>query len=184
MFLESKSLLQLETINFTNNNATDGGVIYIQKNSKLQTNMSNFWKNLAKRAGGAIVLTGYSTAVIETCHFLSNHAVEGGAVYVNNPEHISVVSTSLMRNVASDTGGAIAISNGTDVTINNITCVGNQGPNGGGCVRVESVTLTLNKSDISENFANDFGAGVLASFSRIQVSVSLTNETRYVLLLL
>ena len=180
VYADSKSSVQLETINFTNNNATDGGAIYIQENSKLQTNMSNFWKNLAKRAGGAIMLKGYSTAVIESCHFLSNHAVSGGAVSVNQPEHVSVLSTLLLRNIASETGGAISISNGTDVIINNITCVGNQGPNGGGCLYLESVTLTLKNNDISENSANQFGAGVTTQNSRIQVGISLSNETTYI----
>ena len=180
VFMQSKTSLQVENTNFTNNNATDGGAIYIQLNSKLQTNMCNFLKNLAKRAGGAIVIKSYSAAVIETCHFLSNHAVDSGAVNINNPEHVSVHSTSFLRNVASDRGGAISISNGTDLIINNITCVGNQDLNGGGCLYVAYVTLTLNNSDISENSANQFAAGVYAAYSRIQVSVELTNETRYV----
>ena len=175
----SKSSLQLENTNFTNNNATDGGAINIQENSKLQTNMCNFLKNLAKRAGGAIMLKGYSTAVIESCNFLSNHAVEGGAMQADQPEHLSVHSTSLMRNVAPDRGGAISVKNGTGVIINNITCVGNQGLNGGGCMNVDYVILTLNNSGISENSANVFGAGVDASYSRVQVGVRLTNETRY-----
>ena len=98
---------------------------------------------------------------------------------VNDPKHVSVLSTVLLSNVASSTGGAISISNGTDVIINNITCVGNQGPNGGGCLYVADVKLTLNNSDISENSANHFGAGVYVGYSRIQVGVRLTNETRY-----
>ena len=125
---------------------------------------------------------GGSTAVIESCNFLSNHAVNGGAMYVNQQEHVSVHSTSLLRNVASDTGGALVISDGTEVMINNITCVGNQGPNGGGCMNVGYVTLTLNNSDISENFGNNYGAGVSAGNSRIQVGAKFTNETRLLLL--
>ena len=58
-------------------------------------------------------------------------------------------STSLLRNLASSTGGALSINNGTDVIINNITCIGNQGLNGGGCLVTDSVTLTLNNSNIS-----------------------------------
>ena len=174
LYIALKSPVQVENTNFTNNNAIDAGAIYIDSNSKLQANMCNFWKNLAKRAGGAIVLKGYSSAVIETCHFLSNHAVDGGAVNVNDPENFSVISTSFLRNVASDHGGAVAITYGANVMINNIICVGNRGPNGGGCLNVDSVTLTLSNSDIRDNIAN-FGAGVLASDTRIQVGVSLTN---------
>ena len=177
--MESKTSLQVEFTNFANNEATDGGAIHIQENSKLQTNMCNFWKNLAKTVGGAIVLKGYSSAVIEICYFLSNHAAYGGAVSAIEPEHLSVLSTSLMRNVASATGGAISITNGTGVIINNITCVGNQGPNSGGCLAIDFVTLTLNNSNISENFAHLFGAGVATSYSRTQVGARYTNEARY-----
>ena len=173
VFMESKSSLQLENTTFTNNNATDGGAIYIDSNSKLQVNMCSFWKNFGTRTGGAIRLKSYSTAVIKDCHFMSNHAVGGGAVSINDPEHFSMHSTSLLRNVASNTGGAVSISNGTGIIINNITCIGNQGPYGGGCLEIASVTLTLNNSDISENFANIFGAGVSEANSRIQVGVGL-----------
>ena len=173
--MDSKSSLQLENTNFTKNNATEGGVIYIDTNSKLQIKRCSFWKNFGKQAGGAIALKGFSTTVIESCHFLSNHAVTGGALYVNYPEHVSVHSTSFLRNVAVDEGGAIAISNGTNIIINNITCVGNQCLNGGSCLSIDSVILTLNNSDISKNFGDEFGAGVYTLYSRIQVGTKLAS---------
>ena len=101
---------------------------------------------------------------------------------ITNSEHVSVHSTSLLRNVASNTGGAIFISNGTVVIINNITCVGNQGLNGGGCLNIQYVTLTLNNSDISENFGHYYAAGIVVVYSRIQVGEKLTNETRFMLI--
>ena len=174
VFMMSKSSLHLENTHFTNNNATDGGAIFIDSISKLLTNMCSFWKNFGNRYGGAITLKGYSTAVIESCHFLLNYAVSGGAFNIDGPEHVSVHDTSLLRNVASVSGGAISISNGNDIIINNITCIGNQGLNQGGCLVIDSVTLTLNNSDISKNFVNELGAGVIASHSRIQVC--LTNK--------
>ena len=182
VYIESQSSLQLKNTNFINNNATDGGAFYIDLRSELQANMCTFWKNLGKRNGGAIKLNDNSAAIIESCHFLSNHAVGGGALYVSNPEHLSLHRTSLLRNVASSKGGAVSINNGADVIINNITCVDNQGLNGGGCIDVESVTLTLNNSNISENFANVFGAGVTALYSRMQVCAKLTNDTIFRLL--
>ena len=179
VYIESQSSLQLKNTNFINNNATDGGAFYIDLRSELQANMCSFWKNLGKRNGGAIKLNDNSTAIIESCQFLSNYAISGWAVDVNYPKHFSVLSTFLLRNVASYMGGAISISNGANVIINNITCVGNQGQNGGGCMNVDSVTLILNNSEIRQNFANGFGAGVCAVYSRIQVCAKLTNETRF-----
>ena len=173
--MEPKSLIQLENTNFINNNAHHGGAINVQVNSNIQINTCSFWKNFGKKAGGALVIEGCSRALIESCHFLSNHAVNGGAVNINDPEHVAMHSTSFLRNVASY-GGAIVICFGTSIAINNITCVGNQGLNGGGCLYIESVILTLNNSDISENIANHYGAGVVAFDSRIQVGISLTNK--------
>ena len=169
VYAVSKSSVQVENTSFIYNNATDGGAIGIDSHSNLQTNMCIFWKNLGKRTGGAIKLNDNSAAIIESCHFLSNHAVTGGAVDINSPKQVSVLSTLLLRNIASDKGGAMSISNGADVIINNITCIGNQGPSGGGCLYIDSGTLTLNNSDISENFAYTFGTGVDALYSRIQV---------------
>ena len=173
------SSLQVENTSFIYNNATDGGAIVIHSESNLQTNMCSFQKNFGKRAGGAIILYDNSATIIESCLFLSNHAITGGAVDINDPKHVSVLSTVLLRNVASDEGGAISISNGANIIINNINCVGNEGPNGGGCLSIQYVTFTLNNSDIRENFANNFGGGVDARHSRIQVCVNFTDETIY-----
>ena len=137
----SESLFQIENTNFTNNNGSDGGAIYIDSRSNLQAN---------------------------SCHFLLNHGTQGGAITLNNPEQAFLRDTLFLRNVASGDGGAIRIIGGTDIIINNITCVGNQAPSGG-CLNLDSVTLTLNNSEISENVAGDVGAGVFASNSRIQV---------------
>ena len=180
--VQAKSSVQVENTSFIYNNATDGGAIRINSHSNLQTNMCSFWNNLGKRSGGAIKLNDNSVAIIESCHFLSNHAATGGAVVINSPKHVSVLSTLLLRNIASDTGGAITISNGADVIINNITCIGNQGPSGGGCLYIEFVTLTLNNSDISENFAYTFATGVASLYSRIRVCANFTNETIFRLL--
>ena len=53
--------------------------------------------------------------------------------------------------------------------MNNITCVGNRAPQGGGCLSIESVTLTLTNSGISENIVQHAGTGIYAQHSRIQV---------------
>ena len=178
VYMDLKSSVQVENTILTNNTATEGGAIYIDFQSKLQTNMCSFWNNFGKRTGGAIILKGYSIIVIESCHFLLNHAESSGALDINYPEHVSMLSTSFLRNVASYMVGAIAITNGTDVIINNITCVGNRGRDIG-CLYIYSVTLTLTNSNISENFANSFGAGVSGSgYSSVQVSPELNIQTR------
>ena len=51
----------------------------------------------------------------------------------------------------------------------------NQSPRGG-CMYIQTVILTLNNSDISENFGYDMGAGILADYSRIQVGSGFSNQ--------
>ena len=124
-----KSSLKIENTNFTNNNSSDGGAIFGDTNSYLQTNSCSFLKNVAKQDGGAISLNGVSTAEIESCRFLSNQAItgQGGAMALSHTEHVAVKGTLLLGNVASANGGAIA-NYGTNFTMNNITCVGNRSP--------------------------------------------------------
>ena len=168
VFMQSQSSLKIDNTDFTNNNSSSGGAIEIDENSTLEVNMCRYWKNVAKQSGGAIQLKGYSTVVIENCHFLSNHATSGGAVNLNSPKHVSLQGTLLLRNVASNRGGAVAISDGSFIIINNITCIGNQSPRGG-CLQIEGVTLTLNNSEISDNFGLQYASGIAAYYSGIQV---------------
>ena len=176
--LGATSSLQIENTNFTNNNSTDGGAIYVDSMSKLQTTMCSYWKNFAKGNGGAIYMTGYSTAKIESCHFLSNQADYGGAVNLHQMDQVSVRDTFFLRNMASNRGGALAITDGTNANIiNYITCIGNRSPRGG-CLLIQSVILTVNNSDISENFGRQFAAGFVADFSRVQVSFGPFNRNR------
>ena len=161
-----KSSLHVEYSNFTNNNSSDGGAIRIQEKSKLQTRMCSYWKNVAEQTGGAIKLDKNSTAVIESCRLLENHGIYGGAIHLSSLQWVSVKHTLLLQNVASGDGGAISISDGANVAINNITCVGNHCPIGG-CLFIQSVVLTLEKSDISNNFG--LKNGIVADNSRMQV---------------
>ena len=162
------SSVTIENTNFTNNNSSDGGAIYIEAKSTLQANMSSFWKNFANQCGGAFQVEGHSRATIENCLFISNNAIHGGAVNLNSPKFVSVLGTLFLRNVASDRGGAVAIKDGTNVIIDNIRCVGNQGPRGG-CLQIQSVILTLNNCEISDNFGFQYASGITAYDSKVQV---------------
>ena len=173
--ISATSSVIIENTNFTNNNSTDGGAICLDGNSKLQSRMCNYWKNFAKQTGGGIKLKGGATAKIESCRFLGNHARSGGAVNFISTPHPLLKATFFFKNVASNRGGAITLNQATNAIIDNITCVSNQSPRGG-CMYIQTVILTLNNSDISENFGYDIGAGILADYSRIQVGSGLPNK--------
>ena len=164
------SSLEIENTDFSNNNSSYGGAIFVGAQAKIHTVACNFVQNSANQEGGAINVY-LSTATLQRCQFQSNNAVKGGAINLNMPNLITISSTLLLKNVASNKGGAIGINDGTNLfIITNITCVGNQAPQGG-CLDIKSVTLTLNNSVISMNSGHQLGAGIAATDSRIQVSL-------------
>ena len=172
VLVQSKSVMQIETTDFANNNSTNGGAIDIEKYSNLQANECIFWENFAKQDGGAIISDSYASAVIENCYFLANRAWSGsgGAIILHLLGQTSIRGTFFLRNEASNAGGAIAIIVGTTVIIDNITCVRNSAAGDGGCLVIYSVTLTLSNSEISENVGHGFGASVGGTNSKLQVS--------------
>ena len=178
VYISATSSVTIENTNFINNNGSDGGAIYIEANSTVQAYRCRFLKNFAKQAGGAIELRYYSAAVIECCHLLSNQAIHGGAVNLNNPKIVFLLETSFLRNEASNRSGAVAINDGTNVTINNITCIGNQSPRGG-CLQIQSVTLILHNSNITDNFGLQYASGIAAYDSKLQVSRSILRSTLF-----
>ena len=163
------SSLEMKNTNFTENNSTAGGAIFVGWQTKIHTELCNFTHNSAKEDGGAIKIF-FSTATILGCHFQSNSAVRGGAMIFIHPQNISMNGTFFLRNVASYDGGAIAVNIGNDVIINYIRCVGNRGAVGG-CMSISSTTITLNNSDISENYGDPYAAGIEVMDSRMQVGV-------------
>ena len=122
---------------------------------------SVFHGNIAKAGGdgGAVYIDSKSSLKIENTDFTNNNGTVGGAIHIedateqfNNPEYVFSNNTFFLRNVA--------LGDGTDVIIDNITCVGNRGLQGG-CLNIDSVTLTLNNSEISENVADRYGVRCL-----------------------
>ena len=168
------SSLNIENTDFTNNNGSDGGAIYSQDNSKLQTKMCIFWKNFAKQGGGSIKSDKNSVVMIESCSFRLNYAINGGAINLNSPQQVSVTDTVLLQNMASSNGGAISISDGTNININNITCNGNHGAMGG-CLYTQSVILTLYNSVMRENSGLQSAADISVHHSRMQVCSGIIN---------
>ena len=169
--------IEIRETNFTGNSAVNqGGALYIVSQDECHIVRSVFHGNTAKiGCGGAVYIQSKQSLKIENTHFTINNGSKGGAVCIeigatqdNNPEHVSMNNTFFLRNELSNDGDAMSINGGT-VIIDNITCVGNQVVEYGGCLYIDSVTLTLNNSEIMENVAQENGAGVHASNSRIQV---------------
>eukprot|EP00943_MAST-04B_sp_MAST-4B-sp1_P005261 g5261.t1 len=95
--VETNSTLTLRTVNITGGkNVACGGGIYLQNNTALQAYQTIFFKNVAKKRGGAIYAVGSTTIYLENV-IISENSVVG----VNNVTDVS------------QGGGGIFIEEGT-----------------------------------------------------------------------
>ena len=169
VFAQYNVTLKMRETSFTGNSASrNGGALSISQ-SQCHIVHSVFNSNTAKTGGGgAMHIDSRVSLKRENTDFINNNGSEGGAINIesgavqfNNPEYVSLNNTFSLRNVELGTG--------TDVIIDNITCVGNHATGDGGCLYINTATLTLNNSNISQNGADEYGSAIHASKSRIQV---------------
>lgn len=117
---------------FTDNEATDGGAVYIDGSRRIDIRFCQFERNRAQR-GGAIAIVGNARTtsasghVIESCVFVENQAaISGGAVFASSDDGVlSVASSVFIRNQATRTAGAVHAIN-RPVYLLNSTCYGNR----------------------------------------------------------
>ena len=100
-----ESTLNVKKSNFTNCNATFGGVICdLKSNSTIDSIVTS--NNNADYQGGAIYKM-YGTMTLTSSSFTSNKALSGGAVFADNSSEISIQSSKFNSNEAIYEGGAI-----------------------------------------------------------------------------
>jgi len=109
---------------FTNNNAFNGGAIYVGTSSgNINILKSNFTQNNAFHVGGAINLAASSVSINES-RFIDNSALSGGAVYVGGENGLDKIHKSVfIDNYALDgSGGAIdCVASACQITYSNLT---------------------------------------------------------------
>ncbi|WP_458404997.1 Ig-like domain repeat protein, partial [Methanobrevibacter sp.] len=143
--------------NFTENNAYDGGAIYVGSQSG-QTIISNatFTKNTAVNNGGAINLEA-SGVTLNATKFTSNSALNGGAIYVEG--------TGVTNHIYSSTFDKNTANGGRGGAIDWVASTGN-----------------IYNSNFTENSA-DYGGGVYiggnSSGSRITNVLFTSNSAKY-----
>ncbi|RAP47174.1 MAG: hypothetical protein BZ136_06645 [Methanosphaera sp. rholeuAM74] len=181
----SDGTLNVYRTNFTNNNATNyGGAIYLEKNTKSNLTVGyscNFTDNNAS-VGGAIFanldskITMTSTTSTEpfTADFTNNKAKtgsttgDGGAIYANNAT-INVQKASFTDNCADVNGGALCIYNSTSVTIKNSNFTDNVAGDNGGALWTTSST-TINNSKFEGNTAENMGGAIYNNKATLYVN--------------
>jgi hypothetical protein len=88
--------------------------------------------------GGAVFLQDQGHADITGCNFTANRAIDSaGAIYARLNSTFNVSATHMDDNVATG-GGAVALHDTASGTMTRISCAGNMADVDGGCIRMDS----------------------------------------------
>ena len=157
MFKVQSDDVIVENISFVNGKITsvnDGGAFYwMGKNGKI--NSCNFTNNQASIGGAVYILPNASGTTISDCNFTNNKATSGtgGAIWASM--NLVVSNSYFSKNSANTYGGAIYQKEAA-LTINNSTFIENRATTQGGGVysATTGYTKTLNNTIFLGNDAN------------------------------
>jgi CSLREA domain-containing protein len=146
----TSSSLSVSGTTFTNNDAYEGGAIFITDLQTLTITDSEFDTNTAANVGGAIRSYG---ATIDTSTFVNNSVSgggnDGGALY--SSKSITVSNSTFSANSVTDRGGAIWLSGNS--TIVNTTFYNNSAGTGE-AIYNNSGTTTVENSIVAKSTAS------------------------------
>jgi predicted outer membrane repeat protein len=133
----SSGINEIQGSEFDNNTAYNGGALFT---SGGVINNCHFNRNVAHLGGGAYVDTP-QTISIKNSFFFTNEAINGSGIFINQAMGASIIDLCIFRsNLAHDSGAGMYIGNP---------------PN--------TLSLTVQASQIEENTAMSTGAGIFLS---------------------
>lgn len=161
--LNGGTIVDITDSTFSGNISEDGGAIFNNVDSTIETiTGSTFQNNLSNASGGAIFNNAGSTVMeISNCTLSGNNANGGGAI--DNAGTIDLITSSTFAdNLAfTDNGGAISNRDGTITTITNSTFSGNNAFIDGGAIYNLADTInTISNSTFSGNNAGVDGGAI------------------------
>ena len=167
IYVYSGSSVSISNSELTNNSAKLGGAIYVVLGSVSISN-SELTNNSAKLGGAIYVLIG--SVSIYNSELTNNSAKLGGAIYVVLGS-VSI-SNSALTNNSADYGGAIYVDVSGSVSISNSELANNRADYDGGAIHnldstltnnvanygeaiyIQSCTLIINNTDITNNIGS------------------------------
>ncbi len=115
---------------------------------------------------GGIAVRQIRVATISNCTFTNNSAVIGGGVNLFRVGNVSISDCVIADNAADHAGGIFAEY--AAATIASCVIARNSGSSSGGGIKARNESsLILDRCTIVQNAAPDFGAGILADWSRV-----------------
>ena len=156
--------IKLSGANFEHNSAGEGAVIY-QNGGALVIGQSNITDNFASSKGTVYMNSG-TLSLSERVNFMNNR----GSLYVFNTQVEFKGIVAFMNNFG-DSGGAITafLSEISFNTASTVTIFNNTATNGGGISLTQSNLHVYHSIELIENHATDFGGGIYAYQSDIEV---------------
>ncbi len=132
--------------------ADEGAGIFVD-GSFLDVDGTTFDQNAATNGdGGAILLTGGSSARIDHAWFTANTATANGAgIYVNGPDNIDVLRSIFCNNAASGDGGGVYFRASSDSEVRGSIFIDNTATNKGGGIYSHDQTVHVTNSTFSAN---------------------------------
>jgi len=185
--------LTLNNVNFNNNNAINGGAVYLSTdsspNTTLTINNSSFTNNSAKQSGGALYIKNTSntlnTIIYNSVFDTNSSDGNGGAVFADNLNSLDISRSYFTSNTANESkGGVVYLSGTTSASVDNSYFYFNRPTTlqGGIFYLTSQSELVVNGSTFENNiavFGGIFyllnGAGVTVVNSTFEGSTGITS---------
>eukprot|EP01137_Pigoraptor_chileana_P024674 Opistho-2@92926 len=165
------------------------GAISLSANSALSLSNVSVSSNCAVGQGGAIRIEGSAAlvanptdAMATSATFANNGASEGGALYVRNGATVKMVSAVLRGNTGDKAAGAVFVTDCGTLDLQSALMTENvvEGGDGGAIFFEASSTVSISRSNVTENSAENGGAVCGRISSAAQQSSCRTEASPYV----
>lgn len=133
--LTNGSQALVQNVVFTDNEATNGGAIYMESGSTLELLDATFLSNVSNGQGGAVYGDGWNgSLLLDRCLLQGNQAAQdGGALFTDNLD-VTIDNSRFVSNQAQGFGGAIRAFGGAEIWLTSASFWANDGGQGGGAV--------------------------------------------------
>jgi len=177
----------LTNMTISGGKADEGAGVFIGKNSDVNIEQCEIYKNESTNIGGGVMINGDSTVLILASNIHDNTAdKDGGGIYATYAKSVTLDKDSrVLTNTASTGSGGGIYAQYTSLTIDNNAVIEENSAkiNGGGIALVKS-EMSMNQSSVSGNSA-ETGGGIYAIDTKgknIKITESTVNKneaTRY-----
>ncbi len=135
-----------------------------------------------EEGGGGIVVSDYTSALIEKNTIINNRATYGGGIHYGHYSAVTIINNTIEGNTATECGGGIHFPSYATETIRSNKIIGNSARTGGGlCINAYAAPLLTNMLVVN-NFAQVRGGGIYAyNYSDAQILNSTITGNRVTL---